>query len=185
MSSGNQIYVIGPSGGPLKIGIASDVKSRRSILNVGNHLYLRIFHIHDAGSPEEAKRLENELHYHFKDTHIRGEWFDLSERDLPQVKQLFHSLILFTDSVPKGWTLARKGCDEFTPEVCKKARGALGIELSELAEKAGLTESTVANFESNATSPSIDTVEALKSTFETLGVEFIREQAGKCLRILV
>lgn len=183
MSDKKQIYVIGPSGGPLKIGIADNAKSRRSILNVGNHQYLRVHYIYEAESEEEALRLEKELHYHFQDNHIRGEWFQLSDSD--QVKQMFGSLIMFHDFAPDGWSLKRKGCDEFTAEVCRTARSGLGLSIKELAEKANIGAQSIENFESGKSTPSIDTLESIKNAFEDYGVEFIREQAGKKLRVLI
>lgn len=96
------VYVIGPSGGPFKIGIADDVKSRRSILNVGNPAYLRIWHYHEASTETEAKEIETELHHHYQGSHIRGEWFQLREEDLPNIKQLFHNVAFFK-CAPDNW----------------------------------------------------------------------------------
>jgi DNA-binding XRE family transcriptional regulator len=178
------IYVIGPSGGPFKIGIADDVKSRRSILNVGNPAYLRIWFCHEANSEEEAIKIETELHHHYQESHIRGEWFHLSERDLPNIKQMFQNVTFFKYA-PDGWSLVRKSCDEFTPEVCKKARGALGFSQKELAKKASISIETLKKFESRTTTPTIATLESLKAAFEAEGIEFIKEQIGKPLKILV
>lgn len=185
MSDKKQIYVIGPSNGPLKIGIAENAKSRRSILNVGNHQYLRIHHIHDVESEEEALRIERELHFHFQDSHIRGEWFQLSVDDLPKVKQMFSSLIMFTEFAPDGWSLKRKGCDEFTAEVCRTARNGIGLSTKELAEKAGVGIQVIERFEARESTPSVDSLEAIKNSFEELGIEFLREQTGKKLRVLI
>lgn len=185
MAKKKQVYIIGPTGGPLKIGIAENSKNRRSILNVGNHRYLRVFHIHEAASEEEAFRLENELHFHFKESHIRGEWFNLTEADLPKVIQMFSSLLFFTSFAPDGWSLERKSCDEFTPEVCRIARRGLGLSTNELAQKTGLGQQTIGNFESGTAVSGIDTLEALKVAFEDLGVEFIKERTGGRLKVLI
>lgn len=178
------VYVIGPSGGPFKIGIADNVKSRRSILNVGNPAYLRVWHYHEASTETEATEIETELHYHYQDSHIRGEWFQLREEDLPNIKQLFHTVTL-VKCAPDNWSLERKSCDEFTPEVCTKARGALGLSQEQLAKKAGILLTTLQKFESRAAAPQIDTLESLRSALEGEGVEFIREQIGTQLKILV
>lgn len=178
------VYVIGPSGGPLKIGIADNVKSRRSILNVGNPAYLRIWHYHEASTEVEAKEIETELHNHYQGSHIRGEWFQLREEDLPNIKQMFLNVTIFK-CAPDGWSLERKSCDEFTPEVCAKARGALGLSQEQLALKASVSFSTLQNFESRYTTPTLDTLESLRSALEAEGVEFVREQIGAPLKILV
>lgn len=178
------LYVIGPVGGPFKIGIADNVKSRRSILNVGNPAYLRIIYYHYASSEAEAREMEAELHYNYQDKHIRGEWFQLDESDLPGIVQAINNVSIFK-LAPSGWTLRRKSCDEFTPEVCRKARGALGLSIAQLAEKADLSEDTVENFETSTSSPQVKTLEALRSTFEAEGIEFVREKSGTPLKILI
>lgn len=178
------VYVIGPSGGPFKIGIADNVKSRRSILNVGNPAYLRVWHYHEASTEAEATEIETELHHHYQGSHIRGEWFQLREEDLPNIKQMFHNVAFFK-CAPDNWSLERKGCDEFTPEVCIKARGALGLSQEQLAVKAGISFSTLQNFESKAAAPQLDTLESLRAALEAEGVEFVREQISAPLKILV
>ena len=178
------VYIIGPSGGPFKIGIADDVGARRSILNVGNPAYLRIWHYTEAGGEDAAKELETELHYHYQSSHIRGEWFQLKEADLPGIKQMFHNLT-FLKCAPEGWSLERKACDEFTPEVCVKARGALRLSQEQLAAKASISLSTLNNFESRSASPTQDTLESLRSALEAEGIEFVREQIGSPLKILL
>jgi DNA-binding XRE family transcriptional regulator len=178
------VYVIGPSDGPFKIGIADDVKSRRSILNVGNPEYLRIWHYHEAASEAEAKEIETELHHHYQASHIRGEWFQLREADLPNIKQTLLN-VTFLKCAPEGWTIERKSCNEFTSEVCVKARGALGLTQKQLAEKACISEATLRNFESHTATPQLDTLESLRSALETAGIEFVREQIGAPLKIRI
>ncbi|MCW0507539.1 GIY-YIG nuclease family protein [Aeromonas piscicola] len=180
-----EIYVIGPSNGPIKIGISDNTKNRRSILNVGNPNYLRIHYIHTATSEDEARRIEKELHYHYQSHHIRGEWFQLCSNDIPDVIHFFNSLIRFTSFAPDDWSLERKGCDEFTPEVCKTARNGIGLTVQELAKKANISISTLNSFEAGSNTPNIDTIESIKNAFEELGIEFIREEVGKKLRVLI
>ena len=181
---GQYIYLIGPSGGPMKIGIAKDVKSRRSILNVGNPKYLRIFHIEETNDINAAKKLEKELHYHFQNSHLRGEWFDLKEPDLPQIKQMFNTCQLVFYA-PDDWCIKKKGCDEFTPEVCRISRNALSMSVKDLADKAQINEATVNNFENTTTVANINTVEAIKTAFENLGIEFIREKNGERFTVII
>ena len=181
---GKYVYLIGPSGGPMKIGTANNVKSRRSILNVGNPKYLRIFHIEKTDNKVAAKKLENELHHHFQNSHLRGEWFDLKESELSQIKQAFNTCQLVF-CVPDDWNIEKKGCDEFTPEVCRIARQAMSMSESDLANKAQISEATVRNFEKSETVANINTVEAIKTACENLGIEFIRERYGERLKVLI
>lgn len=178
------LYVIGPSGGPLKIGISDDVYSRRCSLNIGNPKYLRIFIKEEMESGQTARKLEVELHYSFRDSHIRGEWFDLTESDLPAIRKAMHVGRLL-DYVPDGWSLERKSCDEFTAEVCKISRLALELSVKQLADLSDLSEVTIKNFEEGESSPNMVTIEAMKEALESQGVEFVKEEAGERLRILI
>lgn len=179
------LYVIGPRGGPLKIGIADNVRSRRTELNIGNPAYLRIHHHEAFDTAEDARRFERELHYHYRDSHIRGEWFALNEDDIPNIRRLLGSLLRFLETDLTSWSLERKACDEFTPSVCARARRALDWSVEKLAEKSGLAPQTVSQFEAAATTPHLETVEALKATLEDAGVEFVSEASAKALRVLI
>lgn len=178
------LYVIGASGGPLKIGIADDVHVRRGTLNIGNPKYLRVLIKHELDSEEAARILELQLHYCFQDYHVRGEWFDLTESDLPNIRKEI-SLVKLFDFVPDGWSLARKSCDEFTATVCKIARLGLGLSTKKLSELTGICEATINIFEAGKTCPNMTTLETIKGAFESQGVEFIRETAGERLRVLI
>lgn len=178
------LYVIGPSGGPLKIGIADDVHARRGTLNIGNPKYLRVFLKHEMDSEKAARNLELELHYSFQDAHLRGEWFDFTESDLPMIRKEINLVRLFA-FVPDGWSLERKSCDEFTAIVCRTSRLALDISAKTLAELTGLNEATIKSFEAGNTTPNMATLEAIKGALESQGVEFIREMAGERLRVLI
>ena len=83
--------MIGPRVGPFKIGIAGNVKTRRSIANVGNPQYLFVHYQVDMGGKLEAEAAEREAHYHFAAKHIRGEWFNLTVEDLPNIRQVVHN----------------------------------------------------------------------------------------------
>ncbi len=188
MSSSNvtdevYVYVIGPSGGPMKIGIADNCASRRSIL-IGNHLYLRLWHFRKTNDEIEAKALEKSLHYHYQDKHIRGEWFSLNEKDLPEIKQMFHNLTLFEIEM-RDWSLEKKNCDEFTPLVCLTARRALDLSQEDLANKADIKVSTLIAFENGNSRAQLGTLEALRDALERCGIEFVREELGKPMKVLV
>ena len=178
------VYVIGPTGGPLKIGIADDCKTRRSILNVGNPLYLRLWHVVEAANAAEAAQIEKSVHHQYRESHIRGEWFQLTEKDLPGIRQAMHVATLFVYDL-NDWSLERKSCDEFTSSVCSKARRALDLSQQDLASRANISLQTLAGFESGSSCPQLDTLEALRNALEDGGVEFIREQAGQPMKILV
>lgn len=179
------LYVIGPRGGPLKIGIAENVRSRRAELNIGNPFYLRIHHHEEYDAEHDARRFERELHYHYRDSHIRGEWFALSEDHIPDIRQLLGSLLRFIETDLTSWSLERKACDEFTPAVCARARRALNWNIETLAERSGLNTQTVRQFEEAVTAPHLETVEALKATLEDAGVEFVSEAPTRPLRVLI
>ena len=179
------LYVIGPRGGPLKIGITQNVHSRRIELNIGNPAYLRIHHHEVFDTEKDASRFESELHFHYRDSHIRGEWFALNEDDIPKIRQLLGSLLRFIPTDLTSWSLERKACDEFTPSVCARARRALGWSVDTLAKESDLNLQTVTNFEANVTTPHLGTVEALKATLEDAGVTFLSEAPAKPLRVLI
>jgi DNA-binding XRE family transcriptional regulator len=183
MSDGCYVYVIGPRNGPLKIGIAKNVETRRSIANVGNASYLFIHHKQLASSVDEAQTIELEAHHHFSQKHIRGEWFSLTENDLPAIRQVMHTALMIP-CVSDGWSLSRKTAEEFTPEVLKIARNAVGLSNSELAAQSGIKLQTIVSFESGGTV--IDrTLEALKAALEKKGVEFIPQGPNQRFKVLI
>lgn len=61
--------------GPCKIGLAESVSSRCSTLQTGNPRQLEV---HDYVPHSNAALLEQALHHHFRDFHVRGEWFDIT-----------------------------------------------------------------------------------------------------------
>jgi hypothetical protein len=152
MSSKHFVYVIGPRDGPFKIGFATNVQRRRSIANVGNPKYLHIHYVFETGSKAEAEAVERDVHFQFSETHIRGEWFNLSAVDLPKIRQTIHNTKFFK-LVPEGWSLSRKTAEEFTPDVCRMARTALGMSTLELSKAAGVPEATVHSFEEKSKTP--------------------------------
>ncbi|MBK8583495.1 MAG: helix-turn-helix domain-containing protein [Flavobacteriales bacterium] len=168
----------------MKIGLTDDLKSRRSILNVGNHKYLRLWLVVEAVDAAQAALIERVAHSQFEASHIRGEWFDLSERDLPTIKRALE-LAELADFELGDWSLERKSCQEFTPLVCKRARQALGLTVAELAEKADLSLTTVNSFEDSSRCPHLETIEALRCALELEGVEFVPQQPGKPFKVLI
>lgn len=74
------VYVIGPVGGPFKIGTSFDVQRRLSALQTGSPLDLEVV-IEIPGN----HGLETALHDKFKNKRIRGEWFKLNNEDLQEI----------------------------------------------------------------------------------------------------
>lgn len=70
----NYTYIGTDSSGAYKIGRTSDLMQREKGIKTGNHSYRTVIFIKDD--------FEKELHDKFSDKRIRGEWFDLSDKDL-------------------------------------------------------------------------------------------------------
>lgn len=77
------VYVIGPDGGPYKIGKAEIVSDRLKTLQTG-HWDTLVVIAEYSGSYE----LEEFLHTEFADKRIRNEWFDLSDEDLLRLSKI-------------------------------------------------------------------------------------------------
>lgn len=184
MKDGRYVYVIGPREGPFKLGIATNVASRRSIANVGNWVYLFIHYEYAAESEAQAQKIERELHFHFRDRHIRGEWFRLTPDDLGEIQTLMN-MSNFVDTAPDDWSLQRKTDEEFTGLVCRRARGALSLTREELASAASVSVSVLEQFEEGCKVPITRTLEALRAALEAQGVEFVPRGPDQPLRILI
>jgi transcriptional regulator with XRE-family HTH domain len=65
-----------------------------------------------------------------------------------------------------------------TPEQSRAARGLLGWNQQNLADKAGVGIVTVHQLEAGATQPRRATLEVIRRAFEGAGVEFIDENGG-------
>ncbi len=59
------------------------------------------------------------------------------------------------------------------PALCRAARGLLGLSQSAFARRAGVSRSTVADFEREARRPLRRNLEAMRRTFEELGILFL------------
>jgi len=65
-----------------------------------------------------------------------------------------------------------------TDAQCRAARALLGISQDTLAALSGVAKRTIASFESGERQPYDRTLEAIRATLETAGVEFIAENGG-------
>ena len=63
------------------------------------------------------------------------------------------------------------------PAQMRMARAALGWGVRELAEMAGVTANTVTRIE-NGSDAKRSTLDAIRTSFETAGIEFIPENGG-------
>jgi transcriptional regulator with XRE-family HTH domain len=65
-----------------------------------------------------------------------------------------------------------------TPAQCRAARGPLGWNQKELAEKAGISAVAVDHFETGISEPRRSTLDVVRRAFERVGVVFIDENGG-------
>ena len=71
------IYVIGPDGGPYKVGIARRPKRRIAELQTGNPCPL-VLHYQTAVAASLARQVEQLTHRFLKPRQLTGEWFDVT-----------------------------------------------------------------------------------------------------------
>jgi transcriptional regulator with XRE-family HTH domain len=65
-----------------------------------------------------------------------------------------------------------------TPAQCRAARGLLGWNQKELAEKAGISAVAVNQFETGISEPRRSTLDVVRRAFERAGLLFIDENGG-------
>ena len=73
------VYFITSEDKYVKIGIANDVEIRLKDLNIGNPIRLKVLYKFSVSS-SLVKKIENYLHYKFREDNIHGEWFNLSQK---------------------------------------------------------------------------------------------------------
>lgn len=72
LASPSFVYVIqGDQGGPIKVGVAKDVRGRMLVLQTGNPYRLRLLYVMPG-----AHDLEWQFHQKLKAGRTYGEWFD-------------------------------------------------------------------------------------------------------------
>lgn len=95
-------------GGKIKVGIASNVKTRLSQLRTGAAQPVTLI-----ASVAGDSDLERALHKRLKRHHIDGEWF----KDCPEVRAIIQNAVNNFDAAPEGVEKSRKN-DRFAV-VCK------------------------------------------------------------------
>ena len=79
------VYVIGPYGGPYKIGIASDVNKRLAALQTASPVMLQLIVKKDFADRGAARAGEKAFHDALGDHRMTGEWFSA---DIDKIKDL-------------------------------------------------------------------------------------------------
>ena len=75
------VYIIkNLDSGNLKIGVGSDPVKRLKQLQTGSDSELSL--VYTSFLCSNAFSLENDVHNRFKEFHVRGEWFKLSEKEI-------------------------------------------------------------------------------------------------------
>lgn len=69
------VYAIGPSDGPYKIGISSNVRARLAALQTGYPVPIKI---HLSATSVDARTDESKLHQALAASRINGEWFSVA-----------------------------------------------------------------------------------------------------------
>lgn len=72
------IYVIGPEGGPYKVGLTSDIQRRLDALQTASPVDLQVHHTFEVADVYEARVAERAAHERLASHRVRGEWFDCS-----------------------------------------------------------------------------------------------------------
>ena len=84
------VYFIKEGGANLvKIGLASRLYERLATLQTGNPRALTVIGLWRGRSLTEAAGAESLLHEAYVDTHVRGEWFDLSDRQVEKIARKY------------------------------------------------------------------------------------------------
>ena len=68
-----------------KIGLTSNLKQRISSLSNQNPFEIKLI---TAIENNDIYKLESELHKKFADKNIKGEWFELSQKDVDYIKRI-------------------------------------------------------------------------------------------------
>jgi hypothetical protein len=135
------VYVIGPPGGPQKIGMASDTLSRLRALQTSSPAQLVIAG-HVSCGRTEASRIEREAHRLLVQHRLAGEWFAVSPADA--VAAIERAAGRPCEPAPQS---SREAWPAISAKQIKAARVFLEWEQRDLAEKSGLSLPTIQRME--------------------------------------
>lgn len=82
------VYFVEDDMGRVKIGKASNVKTRLSSLQTGNAAPLNVLLVLECKTIESAGQLERFMHQHFGSSKVRNEWFQRTEQFNELIRQL-------------------------------------------------------------------------------------------------
>ena len=72
------IYVIGSTSGPFKIGVAKNPRARRSEIQIGSHTRIEV--VYSVAVPgEDALLIERGAHRILREHRLSGEWFNVTK----------------------------------------------------------------------------------------------------------
>jgi DNA-binding XRE family transcriptional regulator len=161
------VYVIGCPDGPVKVGIARNVRRRLIELQTGSASHLQILHEVEM-EEDEAVAAEAVAHARLADRATRGEWFAITSGEA--IAALSASIGLLSE--PRLMVTARQ---------TKAARMLLSFGQEELAKRARVAKRTLMDFESGARQPTTSTRIAIAHALLQSGVELL-DGEGVALR---
>lgn len=89
-SNATTIYLVAAANGLVKIGSASDVEKRMSLLRCQSPVTVELIYALEC---PRAGAVERELHNKFRDHHDHGEWYRFSNEDIERVKSYANALV--------------------------------------------------------------------------------------------
>lgn len=106
-------FVQAEDGGPIKIGLCTDIKSRLASMQTGNHKRLWVLAYIPGGMVDEKR-----LHERFSRYRVRGEWFEPSADLLAYIQTLeSHPLFFQPAAYIKPHELTHPGFFKLRPDL--------------------------------------------------------------------
>ena len=84
------VYLVAAANGLVKIGSASDIGKRISLLRCQSPVSVELVYMLKC---TRAGAIERALHDKFRSQHDHGEWYRLSDDDIEEVKHYAHALV--------------------------------------------------------------------------------------------
>ena len=95
------IYIV-ESANLYKIGYASDIEGRMTVIQTSSPHQVKLIYLIPLTVEIDHKKVEKALHKMFESCHVKGEWFDLSMRDIAKIKTLsLNDLLIYADRMEK------------------------------------------------------------------------------------